>query len=105
MTTMKYTKNNPLRVVTLCSGYDSQCLALNRLREAYPDFDYTLVAWSEWDPESSAPTDFLASDKFKTLSVNHCIILKHQHKAMGEYMEALKQRIELECDNNNKKEG
>ena len=54
---MKYTKNNPLRVVTLCSGYDSQCLALNRLREAYPDFDYTLVAWSEWDPESSAPTD------------------------------------------------
>lgn len=57
MTMMKYTKNNPLRVVTLCSGYDSQCLALNRLREAYPDFDYTLVAWSEWDPESSAPTD------------------------------------------------
>lgn len=54
---MKYTKNNPLRVVTLCSGYDSQCLALNRLREAYPDFDYTLVAWSEWDPESNAPTD------------------------------------------------
>lgn len=54
---MKYTKNNPLRVVTLCSGYDSQCLALNRLREAYPDFDYRLVAWSEWDPESSAPTD------------------------------------------------
>lgn len=54
---MQYTKNNPLRVVTLCSGYDSQCLALNRLREAYPDFDYRLVAWSEWDPESSAPTD------------------------------------------------
>jgi hypothetical protein len=49
-------------------------------------------------------SNFLASDKFKTLSVNHCIILKHQHKAMGEYMEALKQRIELECDNNNKKE-
>ena len=49
-------------------------------------------------------TNFLASDKFKTLSVNHCIILKHQHKAMGEYMEALKQRIELECDNNNKKD-
>ena len=24
----KYTKENPLRVVTLCSGYDSQCLAL-----------------------------------------------------------------------------
>ena len=50
-------------------------------------------------------SNFLASDKFKTLSVNHCIILKHQHKAMREYMEALKQRIDLECDNNNKKEG
>jgi hypothetical protein len=50
-------------------------------------------------------TKFLESDKFKTLSVNHCIILKHQHKAMREYMEALKQRIQLECDNNNKKEG
>lgn len=49
-------------------------------------------------------TKFLESDKFKTLSVNHCIILKHQNKAMREYMEALKQRIELECDNNNKKE-
>ena len=49
-------------------------------------------------------SNFLASDKFKTLSVNHCIILKHQHKAMREYMEALKQRIELECDNNKKKD-
>ena len=56
-TTMKYTKNNPLRVVTLCSGYDSQCLALNRLREAYPEFDYTLIAWSEFDPESNTPLD------------------------------------------------
>jgi DNA (cytosine-5)-methyltransferase 1 len=54
---MQYTKNNPLRVVTLCSGYDSQCLALNRLREAYPEFDYTLIAWSEFDPESNTPLD------------------------------------------------
>ncbi len=37
---MEYTKQKPLRVVTLCSGYDSQCLALNRLKDAYPDFDY-----------------------------------------------------------------
>ena len=52
---MKYNKENPLKVVTLCSGYDSQCLALNRLKEVYPEFDYTLVAWSEFDPESKAP--------------------------------------------------
>lgn len=54
---MKYTKDNPLRVVTLCSGYDSQCLALNRIKEAYPDFDYELIAWSEFDPESKSPLD------------------------------------------------
>ena len=54
---MKYNKENPLRVVTLCSGYDSQCLALNALKEAYPQFDYQLVAWSEFDPESKAPLE------------------------------------------------
>lgn len=54
---MEYTKDNPLRVVTLCSGYDSQCLALNRLKQAYPDFDYELVAWAEYDPESKQPLE------------------------------------------------
>jgi DNA (cytosine-5)-methyltransferase 1 len=54
---MIYTKENPLRVVTLCSGYDSQCLALNRLKEAYPEFDYELIAWAEFDPESKSSLD------------------------------------------------
>lgn len=54
---MTYTKQNPLRVVTLCSGYDSQCLALNRLRQTYPEFDYELVAWAEFDPESKQPLE------------------------------------------------
>lgn len=54
---MQYTKQNPLRVVTLCSGYDSQCLALERLKQHYPDFDYELIAWAEFDPESKAPID------------------------------------------------
>lgn len=52
---MVYNRQNPLRVVTLCSGYDSQCLALERLKSVYPDFDYELVAWSEFDPESKQP--------------------------------------------------
>ena len=38
-----------LRVATLCSGYDSQCMALDRLKQHYPDFDYDLIAWSEID--------------------------------------------------------
>lgn len=54
---IEYTKERPLRVMTLCSGYDSQCLALNRLKEVYPEFDYELVAWSEFDPESKTPLE------------------------------------------------
>lgn len=38
-----------IRVFTAFSGYDSQCLALDRLKEHYPDFDYELVGWSEID--------------------------------------------------------
>ena len=39
---MKYTKENPLRVFTTFSGYDSQCLAL---KKAGIPFD--LIGWSE----------------------------------------------------------
>lgn len=44
---MEYTKEHPLRVFTAFSGYDSQCLAFERLKEKNPDFDYELVGWSE----------------------------------------------------------
>lgn len=40
----KYTEENPLRVVTLCSGYDSQLMALRNL-----GIPYECVAWSEID--------------------------------------------------------
>lgn len=46
---MEYNKNNKLKVVTLFSGYDSQCMALDRLKENFPSFDYELTAWSEID--------------------------------------------------------
>lgn len=38
-----------VRVFTAFSGYDSQCLALDRIKRDYPDFDYELVGWSEID--------------------------------------------------------
>ena len=38
-----------LRVFTAFSGYDSQCLALDRLHRDFPHFDYELVGWSEID--------------------------------------------------------
>ena len=53
----QYNHDNPLKVVTLCSGYDSQCLAFERLKRECPPFDYELVAWSEFDPTSKTPLD------------------------------------------------
>lgn len=41
-----------IKVFTTFSGYDSQCLALDRLKETLPDFDYDLVGWSEIAPEA-----------------------------------------------------
>lgn len=38
-----------IRVFTAFSGYDSQCLALDRLKRDNPQFDYELVGWSEID--------------------------------------------------------
>lgn len=46
---MEYTENNPLRGFTSFSGYDSQSMALDRLKEMHPGFDYELVGWSEID--------------------------------------------------------
>jgi len=50
-------KKDPLRLVTLCSGYDSQAIAMDMLRERYPDFRWELKAWSEFDPESNRPLE------------------------------------------------
>ena len=53
----EFTKEHPLRVATLCSGYDSQFMALDRLHENYPEFCYERVWFSEFDPESTKPLD------------------------------------------------
>lgn len=54
---MEFTKNNPLRLFEICAGYGSQALALRHLREIYPDFDYKLVGWAEFDPDPDANPD------------------------------------------------
>ncbi len=38
-----------IKVFTAFSGYDSQCMGLERLHEMYPNFNYKLVGWSEID--------------------------------------------------------
>lgn len=42
MSRYKYTEDNPLKVFTAFSGYDSQCLALDRI-----GIPYELVGWSD----------------------------------------------------------
>ena len=49
---VRYSKEKPLRVFTAFSGYDSQCLALERLKERRDGFDYELVGWSEIEPSA-----------------------------------------------------
>ena len=49
-------------VATLCSGYDSQCLAFDALRQwavetGHEPMDYELVVWAEFDPDSKAPLE------------------------------------------------
>ena len=49
----------PLRLIELCAGYDSQCMALERLLAQHPEArcHYDLTAWAEFDPESRRPLD------------------------------------------------
>lgn len=54
---MEYTKERPLRVFEVCAGYGSQALALDKLKKHYPEFDYELVGWCEFDPESKQPLE------------------------------------------------
>lgn len=46
---MKNSMEQKIRVFTAFSGYDSQCLALERLKRDFPGFDYELVGWAEID--------------------------------------------------------
>lgn len=51
-----------VRVFTAFSGYDSQCLALDRLHRDYPEFTYELVGWSEIDKYAIQAHDALFPD-------------------------------------------
>lgn len=90
---MKYTKDNPLKVITLCSGYDSQCLALNRLKEHFPDFDYELVAWSEFDPESKAPID-----KQPAVIAHNALFPQWADRNLGDMTKINWKGLSLQCD-------
>ena len=46
---IRYTKERPLRVFESFSGYGSQSMALERIREMHPDFGFEVVGFSEID--------------------------------------------------------
>lgn len=48
-----------MRVITLFSGYDSQCLAMERIKNDFPQFDYDLVAWCEIEKYACVAHDAL----------------------------------------------
>lgn len=61
-----YNKDNPLRCFFAFEGYNSQGLALNRLKRVFPDFDWVCVGRSEIDKYAIAAADALfpeAKDK------------------------------------------
>lgn len=63
---MLYNKQNPLRCFFAFEGYNSQGLALNRLKQNFPDFDWVCVGRSEIDKYAIAAADALfpeAKDK------------------------------------------
>lgn len=43
-----------IRTFELCAGYDSQLMALERLKKKYSDFDYECIGWSEIEPSAIA---------------------------------------------------
>ena len=46
---IEYTKEKPLRVFESFAGYGSQSMALQRLKDNYPTFDFKVVGFSEID--------------------------------------------------------
>lgn len=41
-----------IRTFELCAGYDSQLMALERLKKKHSDFDYECIGWSEIEPSA-----------------------------------------------------
>lgn len=56
---IEYTKDNPLRCFFAFEGYNSQGLALNRLKQHFSDFDWVCVGRSEIDKYAIQAADAL----------------------------------------------
>lgn len=85
-----------VNVVTLCSGYDSQALACERLKRNFPNFDYELIAWAEFDPDSKQPIE-----KQPAVVAHNALFPQWSDRNMGDITTAdwsvIKEPIDLLC--------
>lgn len=82
-----------LKIITLCSGYDSQCLALERLKRDFPGFSYELVAWAEYDPASKAPTN-----KQPAVIAHNALFPQWAGRNLGDITKINWWGLNIECD-------
>lgn len=89
-------KEMKINVITLCSGYDSQALALERLKRNFPNFDYELIAWAEFDPDSKSPIE-----KQPAVVAHNALFPQWSDRNMGDITKAdwsvIKEPIDLLC--------
>lgn len=78
-----YNNDNPLKVGTLFSGYDSQLLACKRLKEIHPEFDYTCTFWCEIDKYAVA--------------AHNALFPEYQHLNLGDITQVDWSKVS-ECD-------
>lgn len=100
-----------IKVFTAFSGYDSQCLALNRLCRDYPGFDYELAAWCEiedaaikahnalfpqWADRISNTLTGVTKDNLIMTKTNTAMELTyHEHPTKEDLLEYFGQRIRV----------
>lgn len=92
---MEYNREKPLRLFEICAGYGSQALALRRLRELYPDFDYELVGWAEFDPDPNANPDI---DKQPAVIAHNALHPEAIGKNFGDITMIMYQNGNSPCD-------
>lgn len=85
-----------VNIATLCSGYDSQALACERLKRDFPNFDYELIAWAEFDPDSKQPIE-----KQPAVVAHNALFPQWSDRNMGDITTAnwsvIKEPIDLLC--------
>lgn len=74
---MLYNKDNPLTVIELFAGYGSQHIALERIKNDFPEFDYKVLAIAEIDKYALAAYEAIHGDTPNLGSVTDIVWEEH----------------------------